>query len=104
MKPFNGYSWTELAERWDIADDDEDDGKMLVRVQERILASTRALMVRGRDDIGTAADVRAFLVVLVEQALKWDGPGATMWKAMLTIEDDWTFLSYAHDLLPHMWT
>lgn len=110
--PFRGYDFMELAEAWNVYIGDEfwiagvgryhvlySDADVIAVYLKEVCKKydgcepTRAMRKH-------AKDIRIFTKAL-SQGMTYDAP---LWYGMSKIEDDWTLLQYAIQLMSCMWT
>lgn len=96
MSEFHGFDWVELAEHWGI-DMTQDEDVIYIRTEHIIEKGMIESWDNKQSQIAT--DVRNFLERLSEYG-SYEQP---IWKGLLEVEHDWTFLSFAKLLLRNMW-
>lgn len=97
---FEGIDWTELSKYFGIVKYDYESGKdkeVLLKTKEYL---QNILFSNGEQEVATA--LRMFLNKLYENSKNFKC-NAPIWKGLLEIEDDFTFIKYSIILLDQMW-
>jgi hypothetical protein len=99
---FNGYDWTELANYFHVKVPFDTHGNFDSEAKP-LQNYLKSKINYESTDPETVSACRAYLKALIKMSSKYDY-SAPLWKGLLKIKHDWTFMQYFIDLLPCMWT
>lgn len=102
-KPFKGWDWIELSERWGImAPKRASENWLLQKTQERIYSVSDILAdIHKIKAAQEYKDCQAFLKALIKNDIGCSSP---LWKGLLEVDNSLEFMRYTAMLLPCMWT
>jgi hypothetical protein len=95
MTEFLGRDWTEISKHFGI--DCTNEQESLIKTKAYI----NSVLMTDKESL-IASEIRVFVKALFERAEgKYDN--APLWKGLLEMESDYTFLKYTSILIDHMW-
>lgn len=95
MNEFLGRDWTEISKHFGI--DCSNEQEALIKTKAHI----NSVLMTEQENVA-ATEIRVFVKALFERAEgKYDN--APLWKGLLEMENDYTFLKYTSILIDHMW-
>jgi len=98
---FKGIDWTELSVCFGIIDkveDWQDDTEILNKTKDYL----QSMLLNEHKQDEVAHPLRLFLQKLYDNSLKHKS-NAPIWKGLLEVEDNFTFIKYSVILFEHMW-
>lgn len=100
MNKFNGISWYELGEEWNLVNPDEIDEETGEDKYEEVIKNY--IYDNYRKNLQIVRDMRNFLKVVIKRG-KHIFENTKLFKGLSKIKDDETFIKYFCILLGYMW-
>lgn len=99
---FEGIDWVELLDHFKIEYSDEDDDNVILDKLTEFLCETNTY---GEFDPIVVEGCKKFLSALIdhEKTCALGSYTLPVWKGLLSIENDWTFMQFFTRLISFMW-